>query len=162
MGTVHIARDVNEQKRSERRIGDLTAINETLLGAGSLDEKLRHITDEVVRIFEADFARIWISRLGDLCDSGCIHARVTEGPHVCHSRDRCLHLVASSGRYTHINGEVHRRVPFGSYKIGRVAAGEDPKFLTRDVTNDRGDDGSGRPGGGFVHPSGWGETFLHP
>jgi signal transduction histidine kinase len=31
---------------------------------------------------------------------------------------------------------VHRRVPFGCYKIGRVAAAEDPKFITSDVTND--------------------------
>ncbi len=27
-----------------------------------------------------------------------------------------------------------RRVPFGCYKIGRIAAGEDAKFITNDVT----------------------------
>jgi GAF domain-containing protein len=45
-------------------------------------------------------------------------------------------LVTSSGRYTHIDGPTHRRVPFGCYKIGRVASGEDPKFVTNDVRND--------------------------
>jgi len=49
---------------------------------------------------------------------------------VCRCRDRCLLLLASSGRYTHIDGQVHRRVPFGCYKIGRVAADQDSKFLT--------------------------------
>ena len=59
-----------------------------------------------------------------------------DGPHVCRQRDRCLHLLASSGRYTHIDGPGHRRVPFGCYKIGRVASDEDPKFLSNDVQND--------------------------
>jgi len=70
-----------------------------------------------------------------LCDQGCIHASVTEGADICENRDQCLHLVASSGRYTHLDGS-HRRVPYGCYKIGRVAAGNDVKFLTNDVTND--------------------------
>ena len=43
--------------------------------------------------------------------------------------------MASSGRYTHIDGN-HRRVPFGCYKIGRIASGEDNKFLTNSVTTD--------------------------
>ena len=47
-----------------------------------------------------------------------------------------MHLLASSGRYTHIDGKVHCRVPYGAYKIGRIASDEDHKFLTNDVTND--------------------------
>jgi PAS domain S-box-containing protein len=43
--------------------------------------------------------------------------------------------MVSSGRYTHINGG-HQRVPFGCYKIGRVASGEDPFFITNDVVHD--------------------------
>jgi HD-GYP domain-containing protein (c-di-GMP phosphodiesterase class II) len=45
-------------------------------------------------------------------------------------------LLASSGRYTHTDGKIHRRVPFGCYKIGRVASDDDHKFLTNDVQND--------------------------
>ena len=110
-------------------------MKEELLKSISLEEKLKLITDSVVKIFEADFARIWLVEKGDLCDNGCIHAIVTEGPHVCKDRSSCLHLVASSGRYTHIDGD-HRRVPVGSYKIGRIAAGSDFKFITNDVRND--------------------------
>lgn len=45
-------------------------------------------------------------------------------------------MLSSSGRYTHIDGKGHRRVPFGCYKIGRVASGDDHKFLTNDAVND--------------------------
>ena len=43
--------------------------------------------------------------------------------------------MASSGRYTHTDGN-HRRVPFGAFKIGRIASGETNKFLTNSVTTD--------------------------
>ncbi len=119
-----------------RRIEELSSLREDLLRSGTLQEKLKRITDGLVDIFDADFARIWMTRPGDRCDSGCVHANVTEGPHACLLRDRCLHLLASSGRYTHIDGEVHQRVPFGSYKIGRVAAGLEAKFLTNNVAHD--------------------------
>jgi PAS domain-containing protein len=122
-------------KLAEERIRKLSLLKEELLSSGSLHEKLKKITNGVVEILHADFSRIWITKPGDLCESGCMHVEVTEGPHVCHYRDRCLHLIASSGRYTHTDGEVHRRVPFGCYKIGRVAAGKDSKFITNDVTN---------------------------
>jgi len=139
-----VVRDVTERKRAETWIEHLNRLKEDLLSPRSLDEKLKRITDGVVEIFDADFARIWITKPGDRCDSGCIHVGVTEGPHVCHYRDRGLHLIVSSGRYTHTDGEVHQRVPFGCYKIGRVAAGEDSKFITSDVTHDR-----------RVHDRGW-------
>jgi len=129
-------RDITDQKIAQNRLADLNLIKEDLLTVSDIETKLRRITDGVVEVFDADFARIWMTGPGDRCDSGCVHAEVTEGPHVCRNRDRCLHLVASSGRYTHTDGQTHRRVPFGCYKIGRVASGEIPKFLTNEVTED--------------------------
>jgi len=127
--------DVSEQKRWRDIIVQVDNLRADLLKQADLKDKLQLVTDEVVKIFKADFCRIWLTRQGDLCDSGCIHASVTEGPHVCQYRERCLHLIASSGRYTHIDGD-HRRVPFGCYKIGRVAADQDPKFVTNHVSTD--------------------------
>ena len=124
------------RKASKERVEQLNLLREDLLKSASLDEKLKLITDGVVEIFNAYFCRIWLTKPGDLCGSGCIHAELKKGPHVCIHRDHCLHLMVSSGRYTHIDGELHRRVPFGCYKIGRIAAAEGPKFLTADVTND--------------------------
>ena len=124
-----------ELKQAETYVKKLNRLQEMLPSCNTINEKLKHITVEIVNIFQADFARIWMIKEGDLCDQGCIHASVTEGAEVCENRDQCLHLVASSGRYPHLDGS-HRRVPHGCYKIGRVAAGNDVKFLTNDVTND--------------------------
>jgi PAS domain S-box-containing protein len=135
--------DITERKRAERareaaldvqkRLNDL---QRRLLRDEPLERKLEQVTEAVVDLLDADFCRIWITRQGDRCYLGCPHATVTDGPHVCQHRDRCLHLMASSGRYTHTDGNVHRRVPFGCYKIGRVASGEDRTFLTNNVTVD--------------------------
>ncbi len=130
-----VGRDITEFYLSEEYLARISALKQELLGAAPLEEKLKRITDFLVELFDVDFARIWISGRGDLCDNGCIHAPVTEGPHVCRNRASCLHLVVSSGRYTHTNGG-HRRVPFGAYKIGRIASGEDEWFITNDVTHD--------------------------
>ncbi|MCX6673700.1 MAG: PAS domain S-box protein, partial [Methanothrix sp.] len=136
-------RDITERKqfdlsraRSLVRQEKLNLLQQTLLSPGKLEQKLKKITDSVVDIFGADFCRIWITSSGDLCEKGCIHATVTDGPHVCRYKDRCLRLLASSGRYTHTDGEVHRRVPFGCYKIGRIASGQEHRFLTNDVQSD--------------------------
>jgi PAS domain S-box-containing protein len=136
-------RDISEQKQFETEREkillwkqSINTLQQSLLAPASLEDKLQMITDSVVRLFDADFCRIWLNQPGDLCEQGCIHAQAREGPHVCRNRDQCLHLLASSGRYTHTDGKIHRRVPFGCYKIGRIASEEDHKFLTNDVQND--------------------------
>ncbi len=127
--------DISDRKLLERKHEQINRAREELITSKTLKEKLKIITDGLVRIFKADFVRIWIVKPGDRC-SECIHAQVTEGPHVCLYRDQCLHLEASSGRYTHIDGEVHGRVPYGFYMIGLIAAGIIPKFLTNDVIHE--------------------------
>ena len=136
-------RDVSDQKRAEeeevkvlRRQQGVSHLRQALLARGSLEDKLKIVTAGIVELFGVDFCRVWVITTGDRCEQGCIHAGATEGPHTCRQRDQCLHLLASSGRYTHTDGEVHRRVPFGCYKIGLIAASEDHKLLTNDVQND--------------------------
>ena len=142
-GIVGVMLDITKRKQAELsrehsliRQERLNLLQQTLLSPGKLEQKLKMITDGVVDIFGADFCRIWITGSGDLCETGCIHAAVTEGPHVCRYRDQCLRLIASSGRYTHTDGEVHGRVPFGCYKIGLLASGQEHRFLTNDVQNE--------------------------
>ncbi len=131
-----LTEEVTQRQRSARLIDGLNQLKEDLLRSAGLEDKLGRITEATQTLFQADFVRIWLVRPGDLCESGCVHAEVAAGPHGCRHRDLCLHLVTSSGRYTHIDGKVHRRVPFGCYKIGRVASGEMPRFVTNDVTHD--------------------------
>jgi diguanylate cyclase (GGDEF)-like protein/PAS domain S-box-containing protein len=131
LGSYH---DITGRKRTEGQIVKLALLKERLIDGLRLGEKLKLITDGIVEIFGADFAGIWLIREGDLCEKGCIHAKSEEGPDACRDRARCLHLVASSGRYTHIDAN-YRRVPFGC-RLGRVAFGEDSRFITNDVTHD--------------------------
>ena len=114
----------------------VNSLQQSLLKIAPLEDKFKKVTDDIVNLFDVNFCRIWLIKNGDMCRQGCVHAKVNEGPHVCRYRDRCLHLMSVSGRYTHINGKTHRRVPFGCYKIGRVASDEDHKFLTNDAQND--------------------------
>jgi PAS domain S-box-containing protein len=124
-----------EHERTTEQIIRLNSLKAKLLDTISLEEKLKLVTDTIIGVFDADFARIWLTKEGDLCDRGCIHAVKKEGAEGCPNRNRCLHLIVSSGRYTHIDGD-HRRVPLGCYKIGRVASGEDSGFITNVVTED--------------------------
>jgi len=121
---------------SEKRLRDLNELQGLLLKPNSIEQKLKLVTEVAVQIVGADFARVWMIKPGDRCQAGCIHAQIAEGPHICRFRDQCLHLIASSGRYTHIDGRDHGRVPFGCYKIGKIAAGAESKFLITEVTND--------------------------
>ncbi len=142
-GRVWYFRDLTERKQAEEELKQtlrwqqgISLIQKLLLVPAPLEDTLRFVTDSIVRIFGADFCRVWLIRPGDLCERGCVHAQAQEGQHICYYRDRCLHLLASSGHYTHIDGKAHHRIPFGAYKIGVIASGDTHKFLTNDVPND--------------------------
>ena len=118
-----------------RRLEAVNRLQEDLLQAAPLEATFKKITATAVELLDLDFCRVWMVRPGDLCERGCIHAAAADERHACRRRDACLHLMASSGRYTHTDGG-HRRVPLGCYKIGRIASGDDRKFLTNCVTTD--------------------------
>ncbi len=138
-----VFRDITERKRMEAEREktlmwqqNINLIRQSLLAPASLEKKLKIMTEEIVKLFGADFCRIWLIRPGDVCDKDCIHAGAKGGAHACLHKDKCLHLMSSSGRYTHTDGKVHRRVPFDCYKIGLIASGEEHKLLTNDAQND--------------------------
>jgi transcriptional regulator with GAF, ATPase, and Fis domain len=85
--------------------------------ASSLDlqEVLTTITQGLVDELDGAFARIWLLGPGDLC-ADCY--KVAD----CTNRARCLHLEASAGLYSNLNGE-YRRIPLGALKIGKIAQG---------------------------------------
>jgi PAS domain S-box-containing protein len=135
-------RDITVQTRVEeteacllRQLEGVNQLREDLLLPGLLEDKFKRITKAAVEILDLDFCRIWCVKPSDLCEAGCIHADVTEGSLACRDRERCLHLISSAGRYTHVDGD-HRRVPVGAHKIGRIATGQDKSFLTNHVTTD--------------------------
>ncbi len=98
-----------------------------MISSLDLQEVLTTVTQGLVDDLGAAFARIWLIGPGDIC-AECFKAAD------CQNRERCLHLAASSGMYTNMNGE-YRRVPLGALKIGRIAQGEGP-MSTNDVLGD--------------------------
>jgi PAS domain S-box-containing protein len=137
----------NEQQRIKREVELLYHWKEQLLGPGSLGKKLTIITDKLGEVFDADFARIWIIKESDLCAKGCRHAMITEGPEACRNRIRCLHLMASSGRYPSVDGS-HRRIPLDCCKIGHFSFDEDVQYITNDVLHDP-----------HIHDHAWAESL---
>ncbi|MFI5372397.1 MAG: GAF domain-containing protein [Candidatus Eisenbacteria bacterium] len=72
-------------------------------------------------------ARVWLAGPGDLC-AGC-----PQRDH-CPDQTRCLHLVASAGLTTRLDGPF-RRYPIGSTEVGRVPITRRP-FLAGGVHGD--------------------------
>ncbi len=126
--------EITERQKLESRNKSLYLLQKQLMEPGSQNDKLNLITDALVSMVGADFARIWLIEEGDQCEN-CSSANATNKQDHCKYRDKCLHLVASSGRYTHTDGD-HARVPFGCYKIGLIASGDENRFLTNAVTTD--------------------------
>ncbi len=97
----------------QARLGQLSMeISLALTRRETLDEMLSACTDALVRHLDAAFARIWI----------------------LNEAEDVLELQASSGMYTHLNGQ-HGRVPVGALKIGLIAAERVP-HLTNTVIGD--------------------------
>ena len=132
--TANLTKEIAERKKLEFRDKALNLLHEKLMTSDDLNRKMNLFTETLVSVVNADFARIWLIDKGDQCEN-CNSANAVDEQHRCEHRDECLHLVASSGRYTHIDGG-HARVPFGCSKIGLIASGKDDKFLTNAVTTD--------------------------
>jgi len=116
---VMVVTDITERKRAEAallgrdRLARLHAdVSAALIALTSLPEMLRACTDALVTHLDVAFARIWT-----LDPTGSM-----------------LHLRASSGMYTHLDG-AHARIPVGAWKIGWIAATRTP-HLTNQVIGD--------------------------
>ncbi len=143
IGAISSARDITDSRQAEQaRLSALTRqvllnqLQQDLLCSGDLVHKLKIATDGIVDTFGAGFCGIWLTGPGDLCNIGCIHASVVEGPHVCRHTDKCLRLVAGSGRFNQINNLVLQRIPIGAHTIGAVAAGKELLLSINDIAGD--------------------------
>ncbi len=117
---IGIARDITRRKRYERallereRLALLNSdVSRALIENKSLPDILHTCTEAVVKHLDAAFARIW----------------------TLDKAENMLELQASSGIYTHLDGE-HSRVPVGKFKIGLIAEERKP-HLTNSVVGDQ-------------------------
>jgi PAS domain S-box-containing protein len=111
--------DITERRQTtdalfERtRLAELNAdVGLALTGSDSLEDMLSRCAEAIVQHLDAAFARIW----------------------TLNAKENVLELQASAGMYTHLDG-AHGRVPFGQFKIGRIAEERQP-HLTNEVIGD--------------------------
>ena len=112
-------RDISARKQYEEELarGARLAVLRAQVGlalnrSDDLNEMLQACCQAIVDHLDASFARIW----------------------TLDETENMLHLRASAGLYTHLDGG-HARVPVGQYKIGLIAQ-ERRAHLTNDVQND--------------------------
>lgn len=79
----------------QRLLDGLNELRGRLIDVGSLDSKLRLISDEALRLLEVGTVRIWMLRPGDFREGGCPFA-APDAVHPCKDRTMCLHLVSES------------------------------------------------------------------
>ncbi len=134
VGVEAIARDITARKIAEQALKErvrcaafAAEVSLLLNNDEPLDCLLQRCTDAAVEHLGAALTRVWLVQPGDLC-AQCHKASW------CSDRTVCLHLHASSGLSTNLNGE-YRRVPLGALKIGRIAQGLGALF-TNDVLGD--------------------------
>ena len=107
-------KEVQEAFQEQIRLSKLIAeVSQGLTLNNTLPEMLKCCTEALVKNLNVAFARIW-----------------TLNP-----VENVLELQASSGKYTHLDGE-HRRVPVGFFKIGWIARERQP-HLTNSVIGDK-------------------------
>lgn len=90
---------------------------------------LSHIIADLVAPFDGALARVWRLRPGDLCPTCPMRSD-------CADRTRCLHLVASVGLSTRLDGPF-RRYPLGAGQVGRVLLESRP-FVTHEGLESQG------------------------
>lgn len=112
--------DITNRKRAEEELSERARhsafaadVSVSLIRNEPLGPLLQRCARAVVEHLGLAFARIWVLGAADLCER-CHRAAC------CDDRIQCLHLQASAGLSTNLDGE-YRRVPLGALKIGRIA-----------------------------------------
>ncbi|MBI9109476.1 MAG: PAS domain S-box protein [Spirochaetales bacterium] len=124
----------NRKNRSDREL-HLNMLLPQLLKPGMLKDKIEQITSMLVSALDADLAQIWLYEPNNQCKQECIHYATDAYKIFCKDKKNCLHLISSSGRYTHIDGEL-RRLPGGGNDIGVFFTGKDSYFTTNTIITD--------------------------
>jgi transcriptional regulator with GAF, ATPase, and Fis domain len=110
-------------------IDPLEQITQQMTSTLDQGEVLAAVTRGLIEDLGAALARIWLVEPGDICGA------CREAPR-CLNRERCLHLQASAGLSTRLDG-AHRRVPIGALKIGQIALSREPMWANQIETDER-------------------------
>ena len=127
-------RAIETRQRSLAWQQGINKLHDDILLAGSLEQRLKIITDSIVDIFDIFLCRIWIIMPAQHSPLDCPRSTLETSNH-CWHEEKCLHLAASSGYYTHLKGR-YSRFPTRRYKIDHIASGSEKSILSSDIIND--------------------------
>jgi PAS domain S-box-containing protein len=106
-------RQEQETRQLQGRLDAFAArVGKHILESSTLRDMLRNCTEAMTEELGAAFARVW----------------------TLNEEENMLELQASSGLYTHLDGD-HACIPVGSYKIGRIAAQRKPHLTNHVIGN---------------------------
>ncbi|MCF4968824.1 PAS domain S-box protein [Nostoc sp. CMAA1605] len=121
IGILGTVQDITVRKQAEAALAEKASlaafrveINSAITQSYNLQTTLKCCTDAMVKHLNAAFARIW----------------------TLNETENVLELQASSGIYTHIDGD-HSRVPVGMFKIGLIAEERQPHLTNQVLTDPR-------------------------
>ncbi len=119
LSIAHAIAGVIERKKAEVELNERMKLAEMSADTGiafttavTLQDALQKCSESLVYHLDALFARIWIFD----------------------KKERVLKLKSSAGLYTHLDGP-HSIIPFGKYKIGKIAENQTP-HITNQVAGD--------------------------
>lgn len=78
----------------------------------AIEPALRSLAEGASAACDGVLSRVWLAGPGDLCEQCPMRPE-------CLDRRRCLHLVASAGSTTRVDGPF-RRIPIGARLVGRI------------------------------------------
>ncbi len=104
-------------------LGLSDALAGALSAAGVLDAIARGCADA----FDAVLSRVWLMGPGDACAACAMRGE-------CADRRTCLHLVASAGLTSRLDGPF-RRFPLGARRVGRIAVTLEPYVVHGDLSS---------------------------
>src|SRR5258705_8921087 len=101
----------------------------SMLAVPALDSALRPLAEAALAACDGVLARVWLTGPGDLC-AGCPMGAE------CPDRRACLHLVASAGLTSRLDGPF-RPFPIGARDVGRIPLTREPLVLRGDLERHR-------------------------
>ncbi|MGD9212596.1 MAG: PAS domain-containing sensor histidine kinase, partial [Desulfobacteraceae bacterium] len=131
-----VSRNITERKRSHERLKKYSKLKERLLISGSMEDKMKLITDGVLHILNVDSVRIWMDRKCESKDSPNIKCKYAEFVNNKKSHKCSLKIISESGSHIPQKDNISHSAPFGCYEIRRTLESKDFGFVTNDFKKD--------------------------
>lgn len=129
-----IARDITEAKKVEKQEKLTSKLMSDLILKDNINDKLKTMTDTLQKMFDQEFARVWMVGDGKLCDD-CSHLIGETDNTLYKKKLDCINIMSSKEGYGHYKPK-DGYIIFGKTTLGRILQGKIEPFYTNDPLND--------------------------